>query len=253
MALDISINSPEFIFLVVLFLVIAAIIVLSLIERRLTRKVETHSHSEIFLRKLRLIERQPSNEAIENLDKLSRTFLAHRYGVNHSAQYSELIEKFIERKNIRAADYCESMQRVLYSGSEINKERIIALSKRLETFIMEQKRREKTKETQKQKLRYLSELFFKLSRENKNLNQLRHFNVESELKQFFTFGKRFHQEYKERNHKPRKINVVQHTVHKINYKKVRHRKKEPFHHRHIRSIDDMERVKYKLNTLRNVN
>ncbi|MBU1988238.1 MAG: hypothetical protein KKD94_02045 [Nanoarchaeota archaeon] len=128
MALNISILLlPWPIFLTVLILIVSAIIVLTLVKRKLDGEVILKREEEetYFQRKLQsvLALRENPSKFLIAIDDVAREFFGDKFDIS-GVRYSDILEQMKQEDNGAAVKFCEVMQEVLYSGTELRRERI---------------------------------------------------------------------------------------------------------------------------------
>ncbi len=144
MALNISILlMPWPVFLGALVLVITAIIILSVVERALHRRIIQKKEEEdtYFLRRLGTVKTFRNNPLtfLSSMNDLAREFFEEEFQIT-GARYSELITMFKSEKNEEAIKFCETMQETLYSGEKLTDEKLDFLFEQLSFLIRKQER-----------------------------------------------------------------------------------------------------------------
>ncbi|MBU0760263.1 MAG: hypothetical protein KJ600_00515 [Nanoarchaeota archaeon] len=141
MALNISILLlPWPIFLTVLILIVSAIIVLTLVKRKLDGEVILKREEEetYFQRKLQsvLALRENPSKFLIAIDDVAREFFGDKFDIS-GVRYSDILEQMKQEDNGAAVKFCEVMQEVLYSGTELRRERIDFLFEKLQYLFRE--------------------------------------------------------------------------------------------------------------------
>lgn len=141
MALNISIVSvPWTVFIIVLFLVLAAIVALTVIEVRMSRRAKSKKQAQetYYQRKLSatMALRGDSNSFLISLDKVAREFFSEAIGLNRMGRYSELVGGLKKKQMVNEARFCERMQEVLYSGEKIDQSVLHSLFSQMQWFVM---------------------------------------------------------------------------------------------------------------------
>ena len=142
-----SFLTPWTIFLISLIIVIGAIIILTVIERKLNKRIlRKKEEEENFLQKsINVLKQTPlrPDKFLFSIDNISREFFEERYKINKNSKYSDLIVFFKKNKDIVTMRFCERMQEFLYGGEELNPQKLSLLLNNLEFLINSEKRREK--------------------------------------------------------------------------------------------------------------
>jgi hypothetical protein len=136
--------TPGVIFLAVLILVILGIIALTLVERKLNKKVtvireekETHYPRKIGIAET--LKRDPQ-KFLFALDDLARDFFSEEYEVDRNLRYSSLIGIFEKRGNDKIVEFCKNMQMAFYAGEKLDSSKLDSLLRNLKTILGEKAR-----------------------------------------------------------------------------------------------------------------
>ena len=99
------------------------LILLSAIEKRLHIKIvqTRYTPNQIYLVKLSQINIKKPKEAMKVLDSLTKAFFREAFHIKGSPDYSELEEMFAKRNNKKALEFCQEMNKFLYSNLEATK------------------------------------------------------------------------------------------------------------------------------------
>ena len=144
-------QSPQFItpwtiFLIALIFVVGAIIILTIVERKLNKRISQKKVNEdnIFSRKINLLRTNKSNPELmlTSIDILARDYFEKRYKINKNLKYSSLSEYFKKNNDSSAIRFCEKMQEALYAGEELNPDFVNSLLNNLD-FLINSENREK--------------------------------------------------------------------------------------------------------------
>jgi uncharacterized protein Smg (DUF494 family) len=166
--------TPWMIFLFAIFIVGAAIIALTVVEKRLNKKLVQKKQEENSyvnrIRKTLQMEKNPQ-QSIFVIDEIAREFIAETFQIDPATKYSGLIEEFKKKNNEEAVRFCERMQEALYSGEKLDDKRIEFLSGNLVFLI----NNEEKKEAEIRKLAKSNRLFGKILEEKEIAK--RDFNV----------------------------------------------------------------------------
>lgn len=164
--------SPWTVFFVALIIIIVMLIFLTLLERKLKKRISIKREEQsIFQKKLNALKSADTepNKFLVEIDELARDFLSQHYKVDRTAKYSELAKLFKKQGNIGAAQFCERIQESFYSGEQPTKEKLEFLSRNLEFLIvehnkiketegsLEKEKRAPSEELDKRIVKYLSE------------------------------------------------------------------------------------------------
>lgn len=84
--------------------------------------------------RLRNLKENPET-SLEILDALAQDFFRKRFHIKKNFEYSELVDFFREKNNLPASDFCRHMMESLYSGEEITQEKINDLLTDLEVIM----------------------------------------------------------------------------------------------------------------------
>ncbi len=143
--------SPWTLFFVALIVIIVMIIFLTLLERKLRKRVSLKREEQlIFQKKLSSLKEQGRNprDLLVSVDALARDFFSQHYKVDRNAKYSELAKEFRKKGNIAASQFCEKIQETLYAGDSPTSERMSFLVSNLEFLINEQSKVSKLEKVQ---------------------------------------------------------------------------------------------------------
>ena len=153
--------SPWTLFFTALIVIIVLLIALTMLEKKLKKKVAIKiEEKSIFHRKLnslKLLNNKP-REFLIAIDALARDFFSQHYNVDRNAKYSELAHHFKKSGNTPAHQFCIKIQQTMYSGENINRQKLDSLTSNIEFLIKEQN---KTNETAKAKNEKPKMSFFK--------------------------------------------------------------------------------------------
>ncbi|MDO8460243.1 MAG: hypothetical protein Q7S74_03985 [Nanoarchaeota archaeon] len=222
MVLDIAIFSgPWITFWVSLAVACAAIIILKLIERRLKNKLEEkrREKGKFFHNELEAIHKNKNKEnAINLLDINARQFFIQAYGLSKSLSYTERIDKLskTDRLEVKSAiTFCDHLQEAMYSGQKIDIRKINNLINEFEGVIQVYRKTvvKSFREEKHKKIRVGNEIL----------------NLENNVKEGFS-------------ELPKVINEFKMEVRKISKEVV-----DVADNKFIRSFDDLERIKSKIN------
>lgn len=145
MALNVSLlDLPWPVYLSAFVLVAAVIIVLAMVERRLSRgaKAKKEYEDTYYQNKLSatIALKSDPNAFLISLDKAAREFFSEVLGLQRMARYSELIDKLGQARRTNSAAFCQDMQEALYSGEMINQKILLSLHDRLRFFVLKKER-----------------------------------------------------------------------------------------------------------------
>jgi hypothetical protein len=113
------------IILVTLILVIVIIILVRInrgLDQKIKEKEEKALEYELKLKKIQ--ELKPTEENLDNLNKIAREFFKERFNLKLSLTYLELAEKFKKDKQEENQEFCEKMSELIYSGKKAKEEEI---------------------------------------------------------------------------------------------------------------------------------
>lgn len=255
MAINVSLLlSPWALFFGILILVVLAIIGLTIVERKLNRKVlKKKEETTFYQKKLAMIKSEENSpkEFLISLDALARDFFAQRFGIDRNAKYSNLIEEFKQQENTSAMRFCQRIQETFYAGEHLEPSELDLLARNLEHMIGEgitpvvKKEKKETKNIEKPInktiVKYLAEgtkrgfsvpvLKQKLLESGFNENDVdravEHLNL--------------HLEEEEETFEPRESEIIQE---KVNTGEALPNKGED--NPKIKSVDDMDRLRKKI-------
>lgn len=153
MVIDLSFISEEnFLFWSIIFSCIFLVISLSLIERKLSKKLEVEKDKvRVFQEKISALKK--ANEKPEQLffllDELAKDFFRETYNLDMSLPYYERINLFSKTGNVYAKKFCEIMEEAMYSGEAMSQSKIQFLLKSFENYVEEEKKSLALKSTKK--------------------------------------------------------------------------------------------------------
>ncbi len=110
-----------FVVLVVIFL-----IVLSVIEKKLSKRVMSGGFrkNQKYMEKLSGVNFKKPEESLRTVDKLARNFFQEAFKIKGSPDYSELEDLFTKKHNKKAKEFSSKMTTYMYSGAKINEEEL---------------------------------------------------------------------------------------------------------------------------------
>ncbi len=132
--------SPWTIFFVALIVIIVMLIFLTLLERKLKKRITIRKEEQsIFQKKLDSLKslKNDSHQFLVAIDELARDFFSRYYKADRDLKYSELVKVFRKQGNIGAVQFCERIQESFYSGDTPSKEKLEFLVNNLEFLITE--------------------------------------------------------------------------------------------------------------------
>ena len=154
-----SFLTPWTIFIGALIVVVTAIIVLTLVERGLSRRINEKKVEEetYFQRRAGSLKSMNGDTKLllNSIDGLAREFFADRFGVNRNAEYSELFLEFQKMGRKDIVDFCENIQEALYSGEIVSEKKLQPLIGELEFLIRDEAKERAEKDAQKSKIGFL--------------------------------------------------------------------------------------------------
>ncbi len=141
-----SFLTPWTIFLIALIIVVGAIIILTIIEKRLNRKILKKKMEEenSFQKRINALKQMPlkPEKLLNSIDNIGREFFEKKYKTNRNSKYSNLIEFFEKNKDTVAMKFCERMQESLYGGEKLAPQKVNFLLSNLDFLINSEKRPE---------------------------------------------------------------------------------------------------------------
>ncbi len=168
--------TPGVIFILTLVVVVVALVILVVIERRLSRSlVLKRRRDDYFFQQQISVFKDSTKDPQERLvflDRLARQFFHEAFGVRNDSQYTELIEELRRKRKLKSARFCELMQEGLYAGEIVDAKKVDMLAVYLESLIGEYR----TAQKQRNERHTRRDLFERLS-----LNK-----VEARIQEFFT-------------------------------------------------------------------
>ena len=148
---NLSLNTSSFltpwtIFLTSLIIVVGAIIILTIIERKLNKiilrkRIEEENSFQKRINALKQIPLKP-DKLLSFIENISREFFEKKYKTNKNSKYSDLIDFFEKNNDIAAMKFCERMQESLYGGEKLDPSKVNFLLNNLEFLIGSEKRPE---------------------------------------------------------------------------------------------------------------
>ena len=141
-----SFLTPWTIFLMALIIVVGAIIILTIIERRLNKRILRKKIDEenSFQKRINALKQMPlkPDKLLSLIEDISREFFEKKYKTSKNSKYSNLIEFFEKSKDIAAMKFCERMQESLYGGEKLDPKKVNFLLNNLEFLINSEKKPE---------------------------------------------------------------------------------------------------------------
>lgn len=133
----VEIKDLGLILILVVALIAVVLIILKIIEKRLEKKLTKarYIRDNYYLGEIEKLKQYPTNQLLNQIDKIARNFFKEAFNIKNSIEYSELEKKFEKRKNEAALEFCKGMTHTLYSGEESSKQNIPVLITLLKTLI----------------------------------------------------------------------------------------------------------------------
>ena len=130
--------------LIALSTLLAIMVVLLVIERRISQKRKTQQlilPEPDALKELDWLTRQhqPVETTMAEIDRIAKTFFSHTYGFKEGLDYSEMQRFFIGKNKLRAAQFSHKMMEHLYGGEPIDGYSLAVLISLLKKIISEDK------------------------------------------------------------------------------------------------------------------
>ena len=250
MRFDISLLSqPENVFWLALGIIVVAIVILTIVERRMKRKIseEKEMMKNSLRRRISLLKKEKVPENfLAGLDGLVKEFFWRKLGMVRGVSYSDARNFFEKKRNAIGVSFCEEMEKELYSGQRADKKKLELLVNEFEKLV---KKYDKSQVEKSRKLK-VSDWFDKVEDIAKekfasSAETIRTWRmkekvgkIEGETKRAFEFladsskktGKRF----------------VPFVKEKIKIRKIKYPKMEPIIYESIKSVDDLDRIAKKL-------
>ena len=134
----------KIIFLIIALIVLMAVIILLfIIQRNLKKKItfKEEIQEKGFglineIENLRALKESPES-ILNNLNTLTRNFLAEEFGISKNLDYSELIEIFRQRSKPMIISFCQKMLEALYSGEKLETKELNSLINNFQTIVSE--------------------------------------------------------------------------------------------------------------------
>src|SRR3989344_8533916 len=240
---NLSLNTSSFltpwtIFLTSLIIVVGAIIILTIIERKLNKiilrkRIEEENSFQKRINALKQIPLKP-DKLLSFIENISREFFEKKYKTNKNSKYSDLIDFFEKNNDIAAMKFCERMQESLYGGEKLDPSKVNFLLNNLEFLIDSEKRPEVRSLEEKGIIKAtLSEIFNK-ERAQKNqekTNAIDNKNIQK-INDYLLDGLK-------------KLNVVPYNKEEIKINKIRN-VENPNVSKFINGPDNFNRLVYKI-------
>ncbi|MEK6800545.1 MAG: hypothetical protein AABY05_01300 [Nanoarchaeota archaeon] len=139
MAFDISLLfAPWFILLVVAVVLLVVIVILSSYKSRLKKELFIKKEEEVSLKsKISSLDSLKDKPLVflNTLDSIAREFFSKKFQLNKDLKYSEYIKFFRVKKYKSAIEFCGKMQEALYSGDNIDKNKLLLIKNKFEYFV----------------------------------------------------------------------------------------------------------------------
>lgn len=118
----------------ILLIVIAIILLILLYFIKKAKKNHKHKESLEVLRKIKGTTKrvETPEESLAHLNKLALDFFKNYLKIKHEITFVEIAEILKAKKEYKLAEFCDKMEYNLYSGSQVNKKRVLSL---IEEFI----------------------------------------------------------------------------------------------------------------------
>jgi len=116
------------IFSVILITIILTIVIIILvrINKDLDKKIKEQEEKilkyEVKLKKIQTLK--PTEEDLDNLNKIAREFFKEKFDLKLSLTYLELAKTFEKDKQKENQEFCEEMSELIYSGKKIKQDDI---------------------------------------------------------------------------------------------------------------------------------
>lgn len=131
--------SPIYILIAFIVISILAALILTIIEIRLRKKVESYKNKteNIYVSELEKIEvsNKDTQKKLDLINDLAKRFFSEILNINSLLTYSEMAEEFKKRKEEKLKEFCELMLFVYYSEEKINNEKINEITRKLKEIM----------------------------------------------------------------------------------------------------------------------
>lgn len=221
---------PAFIFALTFVVVIIAIIILTVIERRLKKKLEVEKQkAEFFQNKIMILKHAAGTpeRLLLLLDALARDFFYEEFRTPKELTGSERMFYF-QKRNQKIARFYEEMQKALYAGENVDKRKALALIEQFESLVEEKRAAAQKRDSLKESLNPPWPLSIFVKKHNS-----------PRTKPTLT-------ETADR------LIPNQFVKQKIPIKTKTYPSPEPHHYKYIQNIDDLERIKTKIHSRKNL-
>lgn len=133
--------SPWIIFGVASIVVVGVIIVLTIVEKVLDKKIRRQKEEEerFFREKIEYLKSKESKPELflVSFNEIVLEVFREALGLSRDIRYEEAVLLFKKRGNVRAARFANRVQMILYSGEKVDKAKLDALLKELIALINE--------------------------------------------------------------------------------------------------------------------
>jgi len=131
--------SPIYILIAFIVISILAAIILTIIEIRLKKKVESYKDKteNMYVYEIRKIavSNKDAQKKLDLINDLAKRFFSESLNINPQLNYSEMAEEFKKRKEEKLKEFCELMIFAYYSGEKISNEKINEIIRKLNEII----------------------------------------------------------------------------------------------------------------------
>jgi len=131
--------SPVYILIAFIAISIIAAIILTIIELKLKKKVDSYKNKteNIYVSELRKIasSNKENEKKLDMINDLAKKFFSEFFNTSPFLTYSEMVEEFKKRKEQKPREFCELMLFVYYSGEKITNEKINEIIRKLKEII----------------------------------------------------------------------------------------------------------------------
>jgi len=119
----VEINNLGIILIVIVVAISAILFFLFFIEKRINKKIKNVGHlkNKLYIEKLSKLNPNNADQTLKKINKIAKIFFKEAFKTKNLTEYGELKDFFIKKNNKKASEFCDIMNKTLYSQKIINK------------------------------------------------------------------------------------------------------------------------------------
>ncbi len=110
-----NLGKTAYVLIISIIIIASVLIILITIERKLNKRRRKKNPNMFYISEIKKINKSHPKKILKSLDKIARSFFEEAFKIRTFTGYSELKKFFIQKKNIKAIEFCELIDKILYS------------------------------------------------------------------------------------------------------------------------------------------